>query len=123
MKASTLVMIIIILMSLIMFIGCLGNDNGKNDSQIYFLLSYSTSSDIEDNVTVIISTNNIEVFNDTIIPQKGSEIYREKASGNSYNVIAIWNNNITKMNFEPSGLNSLSLSIRNQQIELQEITD
>jgi hypothetical protein len=123
MKAFTLLIIIFILMTLIIFNGCLDDDNEINDNQIYFLLSYSTSSDIEDNVTVIITTINVEVFNKTIIPQKGREIYREKASESSYEVIAIWNHNITKIDFEPHGQNALSLSINNQNIQLQEITD
>ena len=63
------------------------------------------------------------MFNKTINPTIGSEIYREKASGAEYTVIVDYNENREGIEFIPNGLNHLSLIVRTNSIELQEISD
>lgn len=122
-KGSLFSIIIIIILFTISLTGCFSDEENGGSDRIYFLLYYSKNSNIEKNVSVLIITKNIEVFNRTIDPTLGSEIYREKASGAEYSVIADWNNNRAGIEFVPDGSNALSLIVRNNYIELQEITD
>ena len=106
-----IIVIIILIFLIITSLGCINTDD-NGDKEKYFSLWYSTSSDIEENVTIIIRTNGIEVFNETIIPQEGQKIYEEKSTGKVYYVKAIWNNNVSETEFEPGGTKTLYLVIR-----------
>lgn len=121
-KSSLLITILLIILILALS-GCIVIRDEEERKPVYFLLTYSTSSDIEDNVSIAITTNNVEVFNQTIIPTTGSRIYREEASGYQYHVTAVWNNKTAEADFKPDGYNTLFLTIRNNNIELQEITE
>ena len=122
-KGSVLSILIVILLFTISFTGCFSDDDNRGSNQIYFILYYSKNSNIEENVSVLIETQRIEVFNKTINPTIGSEIYREKASGAEYTVIVDYNENREGIEFIPNGLNHLSLIVRTNSIELQEISD
>ena len=120
-----IIAIIIIIFLIITFSGCINNDDNGNeeDNEKIFSLWYSTESDIEENVTIIINTNGIEIFNETIVPQKGYKIYSEKSTGNVYYVKAIWNNNVSQTEFEPIGTKTLFLVIREGNIRFQVVQD
>lgn len=119
------ILLILIIFLIIVLSGCINNqknDNNKNDlnDEIYFLLTYSTESDIEENVTIIIKKGSTEILNQTLKPERGYEIYREKANGEEYNVKAIWNNRTSELSFKPKGNNTLFLIIRNNELRLSE---
>ncbi|MCU0798873.1 MAG: hypothetical protein MUC62_04295 [Candidatus Thermoplasmatota archaeon] len=106
-------------------IGCLNEkDNNTNPNEetteTYFNF-YSSSSTIDDNVSIVIITKNITVFNDTLKLNKGEKIYQEIASGELYIIKIFWKGNLTEKEFLPTGYNSIFLIINNYEITFYEI--
>ena len=122
-KQIWVVLLLVLAIFIICFIVFMYGQKDNGEGEPFFYLSYSTSSDVEESIQVIIDTNGIEVFNATLIPEKGRPIYHEEAQGDIYHVKVIWNDTVSQMDFRPNGLNTLSLSIRNGIIGLKEITD
>ncbi len=115
---------LILLVSLItvLFSGCT-EDNNNQKEVTKLLIYYSTSSDKNVNFSLKLSTEDTVIFNDTIEPEPGESIYNSKADDGVYHVIVYFKNKKSEMDFKPNGQNSLSILIKNDNIELQEVTD
>ena len=99
-------------------------DISKNVSKdIGFLLYYSTPSVENVSFDIIIITDGNEVFNQTVTPIPGRDIYCEKASGHEYYVKVRCNNETSEHIFIPNSQNALSLGYSYGNIGLQEVTD
>ena len=129
-KKKLPLMIILLFAMSSLFIGCAekegdgdNNVDDRGDNDVVFLMYYSTSS--AENVTfeITLITNGTEVFNQTVTPIPGHDIYREKASGFEYWIKAKCYNDVNEISFLPNSQNSLKMGYVNGNIGLQEITD
>jgi Tol biopolymer transport system component len=124
MKNNLIILIFFLVLS-ICISGCISEDNEEEHTSpnTNFVLKYSSASDVEEKINLTIKKDGNEVFNETITPSLGQVIYSEKASNNDYLVIASYNDLNTQILFHPDGQNILFLTIKNGNIDLQEITD
>lgn len=112
------VLIIIVVISSFYFFMRQGNDD-----TVFFNLYFKTTTDIEENITVVIQKNGIELFNQTLNSSKGKSIFNEEVKYGNYDIFVYWKNQTAQYNFSPQGYNSLSLSIKGDNIYLKEATE
>lgn len=124
MKVILLVLLLSIIISLLISV-CINesnkNDNTKDEANI--TIYYSTSSNENETFLLIVSSENNEIYNQTLSPEPGELIYNGDANDSIYHISVNWNNKTDEIDFKPTRQNSLSLVIKNNNVELKEVSD